>query len=253
MSDALESAVRSLAIVVTICLFYRWGLGRGAPDLDRVLGWLVAHVRSTRSYSVKDLEAIVWLGLWSLLQAVFMVVLVAVSGLDVAGFFSTEFHPVFILYGVFIGIGEVALVSLFSYALSGAAMRVTAGGAAMDMSKWFNAARTGWRRVVLKPMEVAPLSLILPVIMVSLVAEEAVFRGVVLTNLRSAGGAIALATSIVLFVTARVMGASSWPGRLSVGVEALVVGTVHAALYLSVPNLIPLVIAQEVYVVTKNL
>lgn len=253
MSGTLESAVLALAIVTAILLFYQWGLGRGTPDLGRVLDWLVAHVRSARHYSVNDLEAIVWLGLWSLVQVVFVVGLAVVSGVDAEDLFTTAFHPAFILYGVFLGIGEVALVSLFSYALSGAAMRVTAGGAGMDMGSFLSIACARWRRVLLRPMEVAPLALILPAVMVSLAVEETVFRGVVITNLRSAGGGIALATSIALFMAVRTMGTSLWPGRLSVGVEALVVGTVHAALYLAVPNLVPLVIAQEVYVVAKYL
>jgi membrane protease YdiL (CAAX protease family) len=218
-----------------------------------VLRWLVRHTRSARQYSAKDAEAIVWLCLWSALQAVFAVGLVLVSGFDFEDLFIIAFHPALIPYGVFLGIGEVALVSLFSYALSGAAMRVVAGGAGIGISNTSAMVQAGWRRVVLKPMEVAPLVLILPVIVLLLAVEETVFRGVVITSLRNVADGIAPVISVTLFLIARTMGAASWPGRLLVGVEALVLGTVHAALYLAVPNLVPLVIAQEVYVVAKNL
>lgn len=68
----------------------------------------------------------------------------------------------------------------------------------------------------------------------------------VIAAVGDAGMGVALAASVTLFVGIQVFNMPSWRAAMFPVLGALVVGVVHGALYLAVPDITPLIVAHFV-------
>lgn len=91
-----------------------------------------------------------------------------------------------------------------------------------------------------------PLPPLAALILLYVAVEEVVFRGVVIAAVGDAGMGVALAASVTLFVGIQVFNMPSWRAAMFPVLGALVVGVVHGALYLAVPDITPLIVAHFV-------
>ncbi|MEU1158667.1 CPBP family glutamic-type intramembrane protease [Streptomyces sp. NPDC005918] len=119
----------------------------------------------------------------------------------------------------------------------------------MSLRSWLGRSRGGWIRHHLTALKVLPLWAALGLTGVQVASEELVFRGIALTWLRDAGPAVALTTSIVLFVVMQAFFMSSWRGAMFPVVGGVVMGVVHGLVFWAVPDVVPLVVAHVVFFV----
>jgi Type II CAAX prenyl endopeptidase Rce1-like len=191
-------------------------------------------------------------------------VLLMITGISPALLVSGLGRPDLLGLGVLLGIGELALGSLLCRAIievslaSRRAARVGAGtdrraraadsgDGAVGLRSWLGRSRGGWIRHHLVTLKVVPLPVAVRLTGTQVASEELVFRGVALTWLRDAGPAVALTTSIVLFVVMQAFFMSSWRAALFPVVGGIVMGIVHGLVFWAVPEVAPLVVAHVVF------
>jgi hypothetical protein len=212
---------------------------RCVPALRR----LVAGRRAVRQWSPAELDGISRLVSSTVLQAAFLCALVPLTGVRLWPLIADRFQPALVAYGVALGVGEMALASMLCFV----AIRITTARSGRsqpyELDSWLSLTRAGWMRLFFRAAEVAPLPFVVLVSTLYIGVEEVVFRGVLVTFLRGLGPAVALVLPLVVFLAAQTFRMPSRESAMFPLVGASVVGVVHGALLLAVPNVVPLVVA----------
>jgi membrane protease YdiL (CAAX protease family) len=194
-------------------------------------------------YSPADLDAICRLTISALLQTAFIVILVPATGVDLWSLVARHFDPLLIIYGSLLGIAEMAFASMLCYAAIRPRTAMSTRAEQREVESLLALMRAGWMRLFLRTAESAPLPFILLITVLYVAGEELVFRGVLMTFLGPFGAAVQLTLPLVIFLAAQTFRMPSLESALFPLVGALVMGVTHGALLLTVPNIVPLILA----------
>jgi Type II CAAX prenyl endopeptidase Rce1-like len=214
----------------------------GEPLARRFVAAMVNGSALTRRWSVADVDGVVRLLLSGALQLSFLTTLVIALPVAVDDLLPASWDVWLMLLGVPLGIAEAALATYVAYLGSRFAGLVRRGGAPTTIEGWLSVARGGWIRYYLRTAEVAPRWLLVFATTLYVAGEELIFRGVVLAD-RGLPPAIAVAISVVLFAAAQVFYTPGWRTALFPVLGAIVLGIVHGCLFVTVPDVTPLIVA----------
>jgi Type II CAAX prenyl endopeptidase Rce1-like len=244
--------VLHFVIVVAAVLSYYYGAVPivGGYSSRRLLEVVTRRFGFAALYSTDEIDKAIRLSVAATLQVVFCVMLLYLSGVRLDALLPTAVRPVRIVYGILLGIGEAAMGSLLGELAMRTAMKVAPGSVPSLARDWLAMLKGGWMSLFIKTAESAPLGLVVSLALLYVAGEEIVFRGVLLNCFLPLGRGVAFLTSLVLFVTVQVFYMPSWEGALFPVVGALLIGTVHGLLYLAVPDLLPLIVAHLVFLLT---
>lgn len=206
-----------------------------------------------KRYPVRDISAVVNLPVAALAQFLFSLVLIAITGVSVGPLLIGEFQPILMLYGILLGIGEMALATFLCLVAIQIAMKVAPAGSAPQNQNWSVIARGGWMRYHMKTLEVAPMPLATLSILLYVGVEEMIFRPILITYFLPQGAGVALICSVFFYVLVQVFHMPDWRAAMFPIIGALVIGIFHGLLFLAVPSLLPLVIAHFVFFIAAVL
>ena len=172
-----------------------------------------------------------------------------IIGVSLSDSFVTEFQPMLLVYGVMLGIGDMALSTFLCNVGINVADEVAPRGGPAGMSDWLTVARGGWMRYYSRTVDLVPLPLALLSVGLYVGVEELVFRVVVLDYLEPLGAVVAVIASAALFATVQAFHMpSSALGDVSGDRRRRRRHPARRAL-IAVPNVVPLIIAHIVFLV----
>jgi membrane protease YdiL (CAAX protease family) len=242
-----ESTIRAVLVVLAVLAYYGLVVQRVGDSWVRlVFPRVMDRLPTASSYSADELESIVRMSMAGVMQLAFCAAIILLGGIELQQLFSGRVDPVLVVYGVLLGIGEAALGSYLGYVGMQTAMKVAPARVPGQVSAWLTMSKGGWVRLYMKTAAAAPAWLAILTAVLYISVEEVVFRGVLITSLDGAGAAVALGVSTGLFVVVQVFNMPSWHGAMFPVLGALVIGLVHGAVYLAVPDLLPLIVAHLV-------
>jgi hypothetical protein len=154
--------------------------------------------------------------------------------------------PIYLVYGILLGIGCLCLSMLFSK-IAMEIINTTCKRQSYDLKTWLTLSRGGWIKHHLQSMEILPIYFSLLVLCMQVGSEEIIFRGIMLNYFMSFGKCIASITSITFFVFMQAFLMNRWQAAIFPMIGAMVMGTIHSILYLQVPILWPLIIAHMTF------
>jgi membrane protease YdiL (CAAX protease family) len=242
--DAVAAVVLPLAVSAGAVFAYygvliRWCGQLSGPVVDR-LGLARHHPRD-------DVDAVVKLGVNGGSQALFLAALLLATGVPLARAVGPLPPPELVLAGVLLGVAEMGLGAFLCSAAVHALIRLAPGRVPPTMEGWLAAARGGWMREYLRAMQIATPPAAVAMTAAYIAVEELVFRGALIPFLLPLGAGVAVAVSTLLFGAVQCIHTPSWTAALFPLVGALVMGTVHGILFLSVPSIVPLIVAHLVF------
>ena len=242
-----ESTVRAVLVVLAVLAYYGLFVQRVGDPLARlVFARVLDRLPTASSYAADELDSIVRMTMAGVMQLGFCAAMIVLAGIEPRQLVPGRVDPVLALYGVLLGIGEAALGSYLGYVGMRTAMSVAPARVPREIGAWLTMSKGGWVRLYMKTAAAAPAWLAISAAVLYVAVEEVVFRGVLITTLHDAGAAVALGVSVGLFVAVQVFNMPSWHGAMFPVLGALVIGLVHGAVYLAVPDLLPLIVAHLV-------
>ena len=218
----------------------------GEPAARRVTGLLLDRAAVGRHWTVADLDGVVRLLLAGGMQLGFVVMMVVVLPVSAGDFVAGGVDPVLVGLGIPLGIAEAGLATYVAYVMTRAVERVGPAGTPSGIESWLAVGRGGWVRYYLRTASVAPGWLLVLATTVYVAGEELVFRGLLLTLGEPLPVGVVVALSVGLFCLAQVFYTPGWQTALLPVLGAVVVGVVHAALFLAVGDVTPLIVAHAV-------
>lgn len=238
----VEELLTKAAIILTI-------LGGNSSlltgRLDFLSKFIVTRFRLARRYPWNTINDVVNLGLAGVLQLICFILLLHVTGVSVGQLIA--FDPILILYGILLGLGEMALSSFGSHIALRVIMQLFPSHGPTELNSWLTLARGGWMRYYLSTVKISPLPVVCFLTLTYVLVEELIFRGVIITYFLSQSRGLALVISIIFFVAAQILHTPNWRTAMFPVIGALIVGTIHGLLFLAVPNVLPLVVAHFVF------
>lgn len=192
------------------------------------------------------------LGLSAFSQSLLLVVLMFVTGVTFGGLFP-EMSLYRVLYGVLLGAGEMALTALLVHAVLLGLMAMGRERIPSSIEGWLPLSRGGWMREYANTMAVAPWPFVVAATVGYVSVEEVVFRGVVLSFLSADGAVVAFIVSLASFVGVQILHTPNWRTALFPVIGAIVVGSIHASLFLAVPDMTPLIVAHITFFVVATI
>jgi membrane protease YdiL (CAAX protease family) len=212
----------------------------------RVNEYITEHIlrrdRRLNYHSRIERTAITRLCVAGLLQLCFFLLLALFNDITTQQLVGSDWgHTLSLVpYGMCLGLGEAALSSFVCYVVIKVAVVYSSRTGPQAEAGWTTMSKGGWMRSFLKTVEVTPIPVAIGVTALYVGVEEAVFRGVVMTAMRPWGAGYAFVASVLLFIMAQVFNMPSWRTALFPVIGATIVGVTHAAVYLKVPNVVPL-------------
>jgi hypothetical protein len=238
VSFPLRLALLSVGFVA----YYWWAIGAGRSRARSVSRALLTRLRVATRHSVDQIESVAGLAIASVGQLCFCAFAITVSGVTVGSLVPDTFRPVLLLYGLALGIGEAALASFLAYATF-RALDAAKSGTRRDHQGWLAISRGGWMRFYLRTAEVAPWPVLVGLTTLYITVEELFFRGVLVGMFEPHGNVLAVVVPTIFFMLVQTFHMPSWQSALFPLVGAMVVGVIHSAMYLAVPDLTPLIVA----------
>jgi hypothetical protein len=244
----------ALLVVVAVLLYYYVVVARvGGASSKWLLDLVGARFRIALRYSADELDKIIQLVVAGGLQLVFCCGLVLLSGVGIHSLLPGHVRPALMLYGIPLGIGEAALGSFLGEIAMRTAVAVAAGSVPNEPRDWLAMLKGGWMSLFFRTAQSAPFALLATLLALYVSIEEVIFRGVLINTFASIGSFVAFSVSLVLFLSVQTFHMPSWPSTIFPVMGALVIGAVHGALYMSVHDLGPLIVAHGVFLLTALL
>jgi hypothetical protein len=237
------SLTRAAVVLATTWLVYDVVMTATGDRCVTALRRLVGGSPLVRRWSPSELDGISRLVSSTVLQAVFLCALVPLTGVRLWPLLVDHFHRSLVAYGLALGMAEMALASMLCFVAIQITLARSARSASGELDSWLSLTRAGWMRLFFRTAEVAPLPFVVLVSALYIGVEEIVFRGVLVTFLRGLGPLVALVVPLLVFLAAQTFRMPSRESAMFPLVGAAVVGVVHGALLLAVPNVVPLVVA----------
>lgn len=229
-----------LAIFSVIAILgYYWFAARRVVDLG---ARLTKHIPFLRDFAYTEAESMVRLAVAGISQCAFCVGIIWVAGLRISDLGFRGCPAVLVLYGVLLGIGEMALSSFLGFVATRFIAVVEADPTRQGVEAWVDMSRSGWMRHYLRTVECAPWPIASGLVLLYVSVEEIVFRPVVL-HLWMDSPVLALVISTALFSLVQVFNMPSWRHGLFPFVGAATMGVIHGILFLQRPFIIPLIMA----------
>jgi Type II CAAX prenyl endopeptidase Rce1-like len=241
-------------VVVAVVLYYYVVVARvGSASSKWLLDLVGSRFRVASRYSTDELDKMIKLVVVGGLQLVFCCGLVLLSGVAVSSLLPGHVRPALMLYGIPLGIGEAALGSFLGEIAMRTAVAVAPGSVPNEPRDWLAMLKGGWMSLFFRTAQSAPFAFLGGLLVLYVSIEEVVFRGVLMGALAPVGTVVAFSVSLVLFLSVQTFHMPSWPSTIFPVMGALVIGVVNGALYLSVHDLGPLIVAHGVFLLTALL
>jgi membrane protease YdiL (CAAX protease family) len=236
-------------LVGAVLVYYAAGVTWLGHRLTPLARRATARGMPARRHSEIELDSVAKLAVAGVLQAAFCAVLVvAVAG--TARTLEADLAPVWFALGALLGAAEAFAASFLGFTAVQAVTSLRGSGEAGGLGAWLTLGRGGWTRVYLHSAERSRLAIAVPLVVLYVGVEEVVFRGVLVGSLvEPAGPVVAVVVSTLAFAAVQRFHMPSWQAAMFPILGALVVGTVHGALFAADPNLTPLVVAHIVFFV----
>jgi len=218
----------------------------GEPGARRVTGLLLERTSLGRRCAVADLDGVVRLLLAGAMQLAFVTLMVAALPVALDDLVPRDWNPVLVALGVPLGLAEAGLASYVAYIGTQVMERVGPSGTPSGIEAWLTVGRGGGVRYYLRTASVAPGWLLVVATAVYVAGEELVFRGLLLTVGADLPTVVIVPVSVALFCLAQVFYTPGWETALLPVLGAVVIGIVHASLFLVVPDVTPLIVAHAV-------
>jgi CAAX prenyl protease-like protein len=254
MADMRLGLALSVSFVFVVLAYYYAVVGlAGAFWSRRLLRLASDHFSFSTGYATDELDKTVRLVVAALMQVLFCVGLVFLTGVPLAAMMWDPVDPVLLVFAVPLGIGEAAFGSFLGEVAMRAAMQLAPSRVPAETSAWLALLKGGWMNLFVRAAESAPLPLVISLTILYVGVEEIVFRGIALTVFAPLGPLAAFTLALGLFVSVQCFHMPSWESALFPVVGALVLGTVHGLLFLAVPQLLPLMVAHAVFLLVAIL
>jgi len=241
VTPSLEVLVAA-TLVLAVAAWLQYGPIIGAAEI--LARRLAPSLPQAATYPIDHVRAIVGLPAFGVLGMVSYVVACAATGLSPLSPLAGA-TPELVALGALLGVAEAGVALVFaSTAIAGfAPLRLRGMRDDQIASEMRIVGRSGWIRLYDHVMRMRPLPLSIAVVMIPLMAEELVFRGLGVTLLRPFGPGVAIGLTTAFFILAQAPKMPSWFSALPAACGALVVGLVHASLFWAEPSLAPLFVA----------
>jgi membrane protease YdiL (CAAX protease family) len=241
--DVKEFVTRFAIVSVLVLVYYRIVVVR--------LGALCGHFFNIpsleRRYPARELNRAMRLVFAGILQMLFALILMVITRAEPHQFILNGFRPTLLIYGAFLGLGEMALASFICHVAIQTAMSVAPAAGPRELRGWFAILKGGWMQSYFKTMELAPLPWAVAVVVLYVSFEELIFRAVLINYFRPAGAGLALGIAAFFFLMVQTFHMPSWRAALFPVIGATVLSVVHGSLFLAVPNILPLIVAHFVF------
>lgn len=205
--------------------------------------------RLGRRHAFGELDAVARLLLAGAGQLAFCWLLLGATGTDWRRVGFATVTPLHVVYGVLLGLGEMALGSFLGYVGVRTAMVLAPSRVPAELRGWLTVAKGGWMRELLSTAEITPIPVAFGLIGLYVAVEETIFRGVIISSMGHYSPLFALVLSIFLFAIVQIINMPGFVNGIFPLIGAILVGTVHGIIYLTDSDLIPLVIAHFVFFV----
>jgi 4-amino-4-deoxy-L-arabinose transferase-like glycosyltransferase len=154
-----ECALISVAVIA----YYKFQTTKPSHQLRAKITTFVRLVAGrlhlARQYAVSEVDHAVELILAGISQLGFCLLLIWIAHLDFTQLGLTRIHVALILYGILLGIGEMALGSFLVYVSMRIAMILVPERVPTELKDWLTIARGGWMSYYLKTVQIMPLPL----------------------------------------------------------------------------------------------
>jgi hypothetical protein len=237
-SSPIHVAMNAIALSVIILVFYQW---LSPALLNPFRRWMTIPALEAK-FPVRDVYAAVRLVAAAVLQAMLFFVLLWVFHPSLSRSLRANFDPITILLACVLGVAEMSVATLLGYSVM-QGIRLIDTSTGRRSADWRAVARGGWIQMYFKTIEVLPFPLGALSVFLYIAFEECIFRVIVIGVVAPASSSAALLTSTALFVTYQKFHTPGWRTAVFPMLGASVVGIVHGLLYLSVPNIVPLIVA----------
>jgi membrane protease YdiL (CAAX protease family) len=246
MIDAPDPAMatRQLAVVAVVLSFYALFYRRVVARWGRFVEPVVAMLGLRRRHPAREVDDFGKLFAATVAQAGFALALGVIAGVDLGSVLGSLSASA-IVGGALLGIAELAFASWLGVVVVRTA-GVLSGSSDMDL---LAESRGGWMHQFASAARVAPAAVALVCVTAYVLAEEVIFRGIVVDVFRSLGDLAALVVSVALFVGVQAFSMPSARAALLPMTGATVIGVVHGLVVLAFPGVLPLAIAHATFLV----
>jgi membrane protease YdiL (CAAX protease family) len=155
--------------------------------------------------------------------------------------------------GILLGIGEMGFASMLSRAMIEVIRYFRPSWAPSQVKDWLVMVRSGWLRHYLHMIDALPLPFSLLIILGQVGCEEIVFRGILVPYFSAAGTLTAVTAAAILFMFMQIFYMPSWLSTIFPLIGAMVIGFIQGAIYLKVPDLVPLIVAHFTFFIVAVL
>lgn len=212
---------------------------------DRLMFRLATAVshrwQAARRLPLRTARNLVHAVLWPVVLTCLFAVVVTVLGVSLPNLFIPDLPPVMWLLGLLLGVGESGLASILCYALA----RSLPSAGPRGMSQRTGAEFSRWSAPLVTALRVVPLPFGLALALYHGAMEELTLRGAFLAAGRSLEAGWLAVVSVGLSLLVQVFPWGSWRNSLFALAGTLVSAPVHVLLFLHVPDVRPLIVAQS--------
>lgn len=232
-----------LLAAAVVVLLYFWLV---APHVNLALAGsirdLVLRTEWSKTQSALEIDSVARLAAAGTTQAGLGVGLMFFFGIGIEQAGLADFNPIRLVYGFFLGIGEMAASSLLGHAVVRLMTPSTAHWPeAMD--DWLTEFRGGWMRLYLLTFKAAPIPIAFALAALYVAGEEIIFRSVFVTVAMPWGATFAVVLPTLLFMAVQVFRMPSWRAATFPLIGAMVLGIVHAIVFQITHDVTPLIVA----------
>lgn len=235
---------KGVILAVIIVIYYRYIAKFVSREVQQRVRCSRPRFRILRAYTTEELAASSSLLGTSILHILFCWVLFRFAHLpfrNVIGIREISFG--LLIFGFVLGIGEAACGSWLGYLTMNVMIKCAPASVPDRPESWIAQARGGWMKLWLRTAEAfsRPVVIILAIAHISV--EELLFRGLLVSILRPVGITASVAVSTLMFAFYQTLNTQSWLNAAFAVPGACVIGVVHAALFFTIPTILPLIVA----------
>jgi hypothetical protein len=217
--------------------------------------WLSTHTRritvrlqASRRHSLSEVDSVIRLLLWTLILMCLLcpaaLVILAVRPSQVL---MATLNPLLLLYGILIGLGGAGLGEFLCYIIIRTIPALARGD---STSMHYHTQPSGkWSSSFPCTLGVVPFPFMLALMLLFATLEETMLRAVVIAAVAQLGPMVALGCAIALSLLTQLFPRTSWRLMLFSFIGTLVAALVHGTLFLAVPDVRPLIIAQFMWLI----
>lgn len=208
---------------------------------------VVRYFKLTRYFPMDDIKGTVELAMIASSHVIFCLLLLYFLPIRWMSFHISLYEiPIFLIYGILLGIGCMGVSGLFCKVGVQVIGSVSKSNN-HDLKTWLTIGRGGWIKHHLQSMEILPIYLSLLVLTMQVGSEEVIFRGILLSYFMPFGKIIAFFTALSLFVGMQAFLMNRWQGAIFPMIGAAVMGFIHSILYIQSPVIWPLIVAHVTF------